>query len=165
MPISQSLLPEMKQEGASTRRMLEAVPFDNPGWKPHEKSMNLQHLAHHLAELTGWTSMIIHSNDYDFAKTSEQQAPPANKEELLKLYDDTLARAIKDVENVTDETLMTNWSLRNGETIYFTLPKVSMLRINMNHIIHHRGQLSVYLRLNNIKVPGVYGPTADDPKM
>ncbi len=166
MALNQTLLPELEHEGAMTRKMLSAVPFTNPNWKPHEKSMTIQRLAAHVAELPGWVSMTINVDVLDFAKWEYKPAVPVSTEELLKLHDDNLAKAIADLGKASDETLLSNWTMRNGEVVYFTMPKLAVIRTwALNHIVHHRGQLSVYLRLLNIPVPGMYGPTADDTSM
>ena len=163
MSLNQSLLAELKQEGASTRKMLQAVPFNNPSWKPHDKSMSLEHLASHIAELMGWISMTIHTNELDFAKLPYKPLQHNSTEDLLKLFDEKFAAATADLSNATDENLRGPWTLRNGETIYFTMPRIGVIRsMALNHSIHHRGQLSVYLRLNDIPLPGMYGPTADE---
>lgn len=165
MPLNQSLLSELEYEGNSTRKVLSAVPFAKPDWKPHEKSMSMERLASHVAELPGWISMTLNTTELDFAKMDYKPAQPKSTEELLKMFDDNQAQALKDLASASDAQLMENWTMRSGDTIYFTMPKIAVIRTwAMNHGIHHRAQLGVYLRLNNIAVPGVYGPTADDEK-
>lgn len=163
MPLNQTLLPELEQEGASTRKILALVPFTNPDWKPHEKSMTMLRLATHIAELPGWISMTINTTELDFAKSEYKPFVAASNEELLKMYDESLAKAMEDLGNASDATLMENWTMRNGDTVYFTMPKMAVLRTwCFNHLVHHRAQLGVYLRLNNILLPSIYGPTADE---
>jgi uncharacterized damage-inducible protein DinB len=163
MSISQSLLPELKYEGLSTRKMLSSIPFDNPNWKPHEKSMTIQRLAGHVAELPGWISMTINTDELDFAKFDYKPVLSTSTDELLQLFDEGQEKALEDLANASDTALMENWTMRKGELLYFTMPKIAVIRTwAMNHAIHHRAQLSVYLRLNNVAVPGMYGPTADE---
>ena len=163
MPLNQSLLPELTHEGQSTRKILALVPLNNPDWKPHEKSMPVQSLAAHVAELPGWISMTLNTKELDFAKFDYKPVQPKSNEELLKIFDENQVKAIEDLTNASDATLMENWTMRNGDTIYFTMPKIAVIRTwAMNHTVHHRAQLGVYLRLNNVPVPNVYGPTADE---
>lgn len=168
MPISQALLPEFDHEMEVTRRVLERVPEGNYDWKPHEKSMTIGRLAGHLAELAGWAPAIMDREKFDMA-TDGKQFPPLNvssRKSLLEAFDKNVAAARKAIAAATDEQLMKNWSLvHDGHTI-FTMPRAAVLRgFTINHIIHHRGQLSVYLRLNNVAVPSIYGPSADENTM
>jgi len=169
MSISQSLLPEFDQEMASTRKTLERVPSDKFDWKSHEKSMAMGQLAGHIAEMCGWGTTTIKEESYDFAPVDgEPYKSPAinNTEELLAMFDKNVAEAREALANASDETLMQPWSLLNGGNALFTMPRIAVLRsFVMNHIIHHRAQLGVYFRLNDIPVPSVYGPTADEGKM
>ena len=163
MSLNQSFLPEWKHESKATRKMLATVPFDNPDWKPHGKSMSLARLAGHVAELSGWADVTLLQDELDFAKMDYKPFVPGSTEELLAYFDKKNAEATEILNNVSDETLTNNWTMRYGEQIYFTLPKLSVLRTWVfNHIIHHRAQLSVYLRLLDVPVPGMYGPTADE---
>jgi uncharacterized damage-inducible protein DinB len=161
-----ALLAEYKQECANTRKLLERVPFDNPAWKPHEKSMALIDLAKHIAEIPTWMKATIEHDELDFSKTPYQPKTAANTEELLQIHDESTAAAFKSLSAATEEALLANWTLRNGEQVYFTMPKSVCLRSFVyNHLYHHRGQLTVYLRLLNVPLPGMYGPTADDQNM
>lgn len=163
MKLNQAFISELKSEGASTRKMLERVPEGNLGWKPHEKSMTIGRLATHIAELPSWVAVTLNTDELDFSKREYKPHTAANREELLAIHDKNIADAIASLEKSTDEELMKNWTLRNGETVYFTLPKIAAMRgFAFNHLYHHRGQLSVFLRLNDIHVPGMYGPSADD---
>ena len=163
MQINQPLLMEYEYECGNTRKLLETVPFDNPAWKPNEKSMSLVELATHVAEIPAWMHFTLDFPELDFAK-SEYKLPKINNvEELLALHDKTVAEALSVLAKATDEQMMENWTMRNGEQIYFTMPKASVLRSWVfNHLYHHRGQLTVYLRLLNVPLVGMYGPTADD---
>lgn len=163
MSTTQTLLAELKQEAAGTKRILERVPMDKLTWKPHEKSMAIGRLAVHVAEMTEWLTMTITSNELDFSKVPYNPTVVTSTEELIQLFETKLNAATKALETATDEDLKEMWTLRNGEHIIFTLPKAAVIRsMVFNHIVHHRAQLTVYLRLLDIPVPGLYGPSADD---
>ncbi len=163
MALNHSLSAELEQEGANTRKMLERVPAEHFDWKPHEKSFSLGRLATHVAELPSWVGYTVKADELDFG-TMDYKAPTINNSsDLMQLFEENLAKAKEDLRDVSDETLMKNWTLRNKDNVYFTMPKIAVLRsMVLNHIVHHRAQLSVYLRLLNIPVPGMYGPTADE---
>jgi uncharacterized damage-inducible protein DinB len=166
MNIVTALTNEYTHECASTRKLLAAVPFDNPNWKPHEKSMSISELAFHIADMPNWVSATIERDELDFAKEPYNPKAATNTEELLKIHDDATAAALKSIGGATNEKFFENWTMRNGDQVYFTMPKIACLRsFAFNHIYHHRGQLTVYLRLLNIPIPGMYGPTADDKSM
>lgn len=163
MSLHQSLLAELKQEAAGTKRMLEKVPTDKFNWKPHEKSFSLGKLAIHVADMINWVHVTINQDELDFANNSYKTPDIETSEQLLAFFEESLANAVNILGNTTDEVLEQNWTMRAGETIYFTLPKKIVLRtFVLNHIVHHRAQLSVYFRLLDIPVPGMYGPTADE---
>lgn len=160
--LSQALIRELTHEGANTRKMLERVPFDNPGWKPHEKSMTLGRLASHVAENYHWVSRAANAPEFVFDENYRGNNV-GSSEELLALLDRTLQTAIDDLGKVSDEAMMESWSLKRGDHVIFSLPRIAAIRsVAMNHNIHHRGQLSVYLRLLGVAVPGMYGPSADE---
>lgn len=160
--LSQSLIPELQHETASTRKMLERVPFDQWDWKPHDKTMTLGRLASHIATLPEWMTVTINTDELNFAKGDYKPPVPDSKEILLQIFEETSSKALQTLQGASDENLMGQWSLKNGDHTIFTLPRIATLRsFVMNHIIHHRGQLSVYLRLLGISVPGMYGPSAD----
>ncbi|HEX2532635.1 MAG TPA: DinB family protein [Chitinophagaceae bacterium] len=161
--MNKALLAELRQEAASTRKMLERVPFDQSDWKPHPKSMSLGKLACHVADLANWLPLTLRTTELNFAGSDYVQLKASSREELLSAYDGFLQEARTALEKATDEDLMQPWTLRSGEHILFTLPKAVVIRsMVFNHFIHHRGQLSVYLRLLQVPVPGMYGPSADD---
>ena len=163
MSINMALIAELKHESANTRKILERVPTDKLDWAPHEKSMKLGKLAKHIADLPVWIERILSANEFDFATASFNREPPVSTEEILQLFDERLAKAIKCLEAATDENFNGLWIFRRGELIMFQLPKkVAFRSMAYNHIYHHRGQLSVYLRLLNVPVPGMYGPSADE---
>lgn len=161
MRIGQSLLPEFDQEMATTRRVLERVPSDRGTWKPHEKSFPLAHLAQLVATMPGWITRIIRHGNIDLASgpgyTVEQTAT------LLERFDAHVREARSALDEVEDATLDEPWSLTHGPTVLFSMPKGAVTRQTISHLIHHRGQLTVYLRLLDVPVPSIYGPTADEP--
>ncbi|HMQ68986.1 MAG TPA: DinB family protein [Ignavibacteria bacterium] len=166
MPLNEALIAELQQEAAATRKMLERVPEISNSWKPHEKSMDLGRLSQHIAEISTWVPETVDKDELDFAKEEYTPKGGTTNEELLKSFDENLANAIECLKNASDEKLMGNWTMKNGEKVYFTMPKIAVLRgFVFSHLIHHRGQLSVYLRMLDVPLPSVYGPTADEPDM
>lgn len=164
--IASALIAEMEQEAAVARTCLERVPADKFDWKPHEKSMAFGRLAVHIAEMFNWTAVTLQQSELDFAKFDYKPFEPSTTGELVESLDKNVAEAIDVLRNTTDDVFLENWTMRNGETVYFTMPKIAVMRsFVMNHIVHHRGQLSVYLRLNDIPVPALYGPSADEGQM
>ena len=162
MAINEAFLGELDYEATSTRKMLERIPADKFDWKPHEKSMTMGQLAIHVADMFTWYSATLETDEMDFAKGYEQPKPE-NAEQLVALFDKNLAAAKESLKNASAENFGNSWRLRNGEQIFFEMPKTAVLRtFVVNHIVHHRGQLAVYLRLNDIPVPSVYGPSADE---
>jgi uncharacterized damage-inducible protein DinB len=164
--ISNSLIPEVENEAATARKCLERIPADKFSWKPHEKSMQFGRLASHISEMFLWTKHTLEDGGIDFATMDYKPFEPKSTEELLEHFDNAVAETLATLRNTSDETYMEPWTMRNGEQVYFTMPKIAVMRsFVMNHIIHHRGQLSVYLRLNDIPVPSLYGPSADEGQM
>jgi uncharacterized damage-inducible protein DinB len=165
MAIKDGMIMEVKYEGENTRKMLERVPYESATYKPHEKSRALANEAFHIANIGSWIGRIATTNELDVTKPGAipKTELPKSSEELLALFDKNQTEALKHLENTTDEAFMTPWTLRNGEHVVFTLPKVAAIRnLGLNHTYHHRGQLSVYLRLLGVPVPGMYGPSADE---
>lgn len=163
MPLNESLIAELQMEAAGTRKMIERVPEKSFGWKPHDKSMTLGRLAYHIAENPQWVSVTVDKDEIDFAAKDYVEKEAKTTAELLKVFDESLAEAVECLKNASDEKLMGNWTMRNGEQVYFTMPKIAVLRsFVLNHIVHHRGQLSVYLRMLDVPLPQIYGPTADE---
>ncbi len=157
---------ELEQEAANTRKLLQLVPFDKADFKPHEKSMTLKRLACHVAEITGWWKECLVYDELDFAKDSGPAKEYHSTEDIVAWHDELLGNAKKILENVSEEEFSKPWTMRQGEQVFFTLPKRVVVRTwCLNHLYHHRGQLTVYLRLLNIPLVGMYGPTADDPGM
>ena len=165
MAIKDAYIAELKHESGSTKKMLERVPYDNPDWKPDEKSMSLGALACHVAEIPHWISDIINIDEFDFQQHYKPNKA-SSQEDLMGVYQENLDKALADLEKMNDEDLMKIWTVKQGDKIYFQMPKVVAIRgWAFSHLIHHRGQLSVYLRLLNVPVPGMYGPTADESFM
>jgi uncharacterized damage-inducible protein DinB len=164
--IASALIAEMEHEAGVTRTCLERVPAEKFDWKPHDKSMPFGRLASHIAEMFGWTPPTLENAELDFSKMDYKPFEPKTTDELLEFFDKQVAEAIEALKSSPDERFMENWTMRNGEQVYFTMPKIAVMRsFVLNHIIHHRGQLSVYLRLNDISVPAIYGPSADEGTM
>lgn len=164
--IATALITEMEHEARVTRTCLERVPAEKFDWKPHDKSMAFGRLASHVAEMFAWTPSTMEHAELDFSKMDYKPFEPKTTEELLEFFDKNVSEAVESLKSSADDRFMENWTMRNGETVYFTMPKVAVMRsFIMNHIIHHRGQLSVYLRLNDIAVPAIYGPSADEGAM
>ena len=162
--IAEGLTSELKHEFASTRKMLEKVPFESYSWQPHAKSMSLGSLASHVATIPAYLSNTLQHDELDFAKNHSGMPSFISKEEMLAAFNKCTTQAIQDLQNKSDEEMRKPWTLRAGQHIIFTLPKVAAARtLGISHLIHHRGQLSVYLRMLDIPIPGMYGPSADEP--
>jgi len=166
MALSESLLPEFDIEMANTRKTLERVPLDRSDWKPHDKSMAMGALATHLSNIPTWAVYAIGQDSLDLAPGGVSLPPTPlakSSDDLLATFDANVAKARAAIAEAADPEFFKPWSLMsNGNTI-LTLPKVAVLRsFVMNHLIHHRAQLGVYLRLNDIAVPSIYGPSADE---
>ena len=166
MSISKMILPEFDHEMANTRKTLERVPDDKFSWKPHEKSMSLGELATHLANIPSWTAQTFDRDELDIAPPG---APPYKLEvanstaDLLEAFDKNVTSARAALEAATDENWQGKWSLLMTGKPIFTLPRTAVMRgFVMNHLIHHRAQLGVYLRLLDVPVPSIYGPSADE---
>lgn len=164
MSMITALLAELQHESANTRKMLERLPQSQFDWQPHEKSMSLIRLAGHIAEIPGlFVAQVVAEQELDFATSAYKRPEIGSTEALLGFFDQNRDRAIAALQATTEEALNQVWTLRNGQTVYVALPRKVMLRnLGLNHLIHHRGQLSVYLRLAGVSVPGMYGPSADE---
>lgn len=158
----QQLLKEMEREAQTTRKMLERVPNDQYDWKPHEKSMSIRQLATHIAELPSWVSMVLTTEELDFASNPYEPKKIDTTAALVSYFEESLADGKKHLANATDEDLLPDWTLRNGEQVYSKEPKADVIRMSYCQIVHHRAQLGVYLRLLNVPIPGSYGPSADE---
>jgi uncharacterized damage-inducible protein DinB len=165
MPLNQALLPEFDHEMANTRKSLERIPDNKFDWKPHQKSSTLGALAGHLATINGWAEAIISQDSFDVA-TSPPTPQFKNRQEVLDAFDKSTASARKAISAASDEQFMKSWSLLNKGQTVFALPRIGVIRsFILSHTIHHRAQLGVYLRLNDIAVPSIYGPSADEGRM
>jgi len=162
MPLVDHLLPEFDHEMATTRKLLERVPGDRLSWKPHAKSFSLGQLAQHVANIPYWGQLTLEQSELDLA-ANPQMAELGDREAILKLFEDRVAGTRKALLGKTDAELMAPWSLKQGDHTMFTMPKATVWRsFVMNHIVHHRGQLSVYLRQQDVPLPSFYGPSADE---
>lgn len=165
MSLNQALLGEFDQEMANTRKTLERVPEGKWEWQPHAKSMTLGRLANHVAEIPGWAAVTIQQESLDLPETYQPQIL-TSRDEILTVFDKGVAEAREAIRGASDEELAKTWTLRMAGKDVFSLPRMGVLRgMIMNHMIHHRAQLGVYLRLNDIAVPAIYGPSADEPGM
>ncbi|HEX2715281.1 MAG TPA: DinB family protein [Candidatus Acidoferrales bacterium] len=169
MALSEALLPEFDQEMANTRVTLERVPEDKFTWKPHQKSGTMGCLAGHLSNIPSWVVTSISQDSLDLAPAGgpvQPLPPPKSLKELLATFDRNVAEARAAIAAASDSHLMKPWTLlKTGQTV-LTMPRMAVLRaFVMNHSIHHRAQLGVYLRLNNLPVPAIYGPSADEGSM
>lgn len=164
MNLTQLFLSELQHEAINTQKMLEAVPSESLNWKPHEKSMALGRLATHTSEMTGWVRLILKADELNFATMAYKPPTVENNADLLAIFESNLADAIKVFEEVKDDAVyQETWKLKHGDHVISEQPKHVAIRSSvLNHIVHHRAQLSVYLRLLNIPVPGMYGPSADE---
>jgi uncharacterized damage-inducible protein DinB len=167
MSIAQALLPEFDQEMAVTRNLLACVPAERAEWRPHPRSTALGALASHIASLSGFGVPTLAGSELDMNPPGGPGfVPPTftTTEALLETFDANVAATRAAIAGASDEELKVSWSLKTGGHSIFTMPRAAVLRgMLMNHIIHHRGQLSVYLRLNDVPLPSIYGPTADTP--
>jgi uncharacterized damage-inducible protein DinB len=165
VPLIDALLPEFDHEMTLTRKLLERVPEDQFDWKPHAKSMSLGVLSSHLASLPTFAAVTMRGSELDVSGF----APPAtarSRPELLATFDGTVAAARAALAGRTDAELMAPWTLKNGTHTIFSMPKAGVVRsLVLNHIVHHRGQLTVYLRLRDVPLPSIYGPSADEGMM
>lgn len=161
--IAARMLAELENEIKTTRRMIERIPADKLAWKPHEKSMALGRLAGHIAEMIGWIPLAVESDGIDFASYPYKPKDYSDAGEILADLDAAVARANEALGAAAEEKMAEGWTMRNGEKVYMTIPKAVVVRTwVMNHVYHHRGQLSVYMRLLDIPVPSIYGPSADE---
>lgn len=160
MTIAQTLLPEFDQEMATTRRLLERVPSEKGQWKPHPKSFPLGHLAQLVATMPGWLTNIVQETSLDLSAGAGYSFEKT--ETLVTQFDRNVQGARKALQGASDADLAVNWSLRHGDRVLFTAPRAAVVRQTINHLVHHRGQLTVYLRLIDVPIPSIYGPTADE---
>lgn len=169
MSLAQMFLPELEHELATTRKCIERAKNDQLGWKPHAKSMSLGQLVSHLAEIPGWVDFTLQTAELDLQPPGGDPYKPVyfeTVEEALAAFDKGCEDAKAALAKTSDAALAENWSMLFGGHVIFTMPKAAVMRTwVINHMVHHRGQLSVYLRLLDIPVPSIYGPTADEGQM
>jgi uncharacterized damage-inducible protein DinB len=165
MALKDALLPEFDHEMGATRRLLDRVPDVDLAWKPHAKSFSLGQLAGHIAHIPHWVDATLDFSVFDVASVGEDARPkePDSVGALIKTFDQNVKKARAKIAEQPDPALFATWTFKNGEHEIFTMPKIAVLRsFIMNHMIHHRGQLTVYLRLRDVPLPSIYGPTADE---
>jgi uncharacterized damage-inducible protein DinB len=164
MALKDALLPEFDHEMGTTRRVLERVPDAEFAWKPHEKSFNLGQLAGHVANIPHWVAAIVQNTVFDLADAEDTRPRvPESTGWLLSQFDKNVGAARTGIVAMTDTEFLAPWTFKNNGQVVFTMPRAAALRsFVMNHMIHHRGQLTVYLRMKNVPLPSVYGPTADE---
>jgi uncharacterized damage-inducible protein DinB len=161
MAIVDSILMEIEQEAKTTQRVLDRVPGDKLTWKPHAKSYTLGQLAIHIAAGQGRLAEIIAKDTHEIGNITQPQ--PGSKKEILEAFSQSTAAALETLKKLNDSQLMTVWTLTKGGKVLLSAPRIGFIRsILMNHFYHHRGQLSVYLRLLDVPVPSIYGPSADE---
>jgi uncharacterized damage-inducible protein DinB len=162
MPIKDGLLAEFDHEMGTTRKLLERLPDEKLSWKPHAKSMSLGGLATHLANLPHWGGTILNDASFDLAAAPPNLQEKTSRAEILAAFDETIRRTRGWLDK-SDAELMAPWALKRGGQEMFSLPRIAAFRtFVLYHTVHHRGQLSVYLRLNDVPVPAIYGPSADE---
>ena len=162
MTLGNTLAAELRYESISTRKMLERITTEILDWQPHTKSAKLGYLAQHIARLPSFVKPVLTMDEFDLA-TAQRPAPATSAAELVESFDQLLAEATEYLNNASDEDLSVAWKLRSGDHTIFEMPRAGVIRtLVLSHLIHHRGQLSVYMRLNDVPVPSIYGPSADE---
>ena len=154
------MLKELEAEANATRKCLERIPESSFGWKPHEKSMPMGQLSVLVAEIPRWIQNMVEKSEIDLATFGFFQ--PKTTSDLVNRFDENLKKATAALQNVADDALAKPFSLKNGSQVLFTSPTIDNIGSSINHLVHHRGQLTVYMRLNNIPIPSIYGPSADE---
>jgi uncharacterized damage-inducible protein DinB len=160
MSTADTLLPEFDQEMATTRRVIERVPDGNPDWKPHAKSFSIAHLAQLLSWMPGWIGQTLTSTELDLASGGGYSIETTDT--LLRLFDDNVRTSREAIVAANDSDYDVPWSLKLKGDVLFTLPRGAVVRQHISHLSHHRGQMTVYLRMLDVPVPSIYGPTADE---
>lgn len=162
MTFRESFLQELENESVTTRKMLERVPAEKFDWKPHPKSMTLQQLSIHVAEIPEWIELVLNTTELDFAAAPYNPVPINSTAELISYFEKAFAKGKTALEKAKEEQLEDNWKMRTGDQIHFSATKREMIRTCFCQVTHHRAQLGVYLRLLDIPIPGSYGPSADE---
>ena len=162
MEIIPMLLKEMEQEAQTTRKMLERIPNDKYQWQPHEKSMTIQRLANHIAELPAWVTITLTTDELDFDRNPYKFAPLNNTKDILQYFEESLESGKTHLALANEKEFEKNWTLRKGDYIISVSTKAEVIRMAYSQIVHHRAQMGVYLRLLDVPIPGSYGPSADE---
>jgi len=163
MALAQLFIPELKHEASNTRKVFERLTDEHFNWKPHEKSFSLGGLASHIAHLPLWISLTINTSEFDLVNGGFPRTSVKTFQEVRDLFEERFNAALTALSSADDEHLKEVWLLKNGDVKLFEMPRSVVIRsIAMNHSVHHRGELIVYMRLLNLKVPGLYGPSADE---
>ena len=160
MSIAETLLPEFDQEMTTTRRLIERVPTEKGKWKPHPKSFPLGHLTQLVVMMPSWITNVVQETSLDLANYPGYSYETT--EDLVKTFDKNVKEARAALSKTSDKDFTVNWSLRHGDNVFLTAPRATIVRQTINHFVHHRGQLTVYLRLIDVPIPSIYGPTADE---
>ena len=164
MEVKKAFTAELQHEAASTRKMLARVPFDKQDWQPHERSSSMIALARHIGRIPTWITYTLGHDAIDFSQNPFGAFPEIKSaDDLIAYYDKNVSDAQNAIDNASDDDFMKPFEAKSGEKVLFSMPKAAVIRnMSLNHLVHHRGQLSVYLRLLDIPVPGMYGQSADD---
>jgi uncharacterized damage-inducible protein DinB len=159
----QAILGDLDHELANTRRVLERAPYDQYDWRPHEKSFSLGQLCAHLQNILFWQRTILEQDGFDLGASPPPRTVPKDTAELLHLFDEQKQKLDEVIANTEDTAFGEPWTLRHGDQVIFAMPRAAVMRgMGISHMVHHRGQLSVYLRLLDVPVPAIYGPSADE---
>ncbi|GAK60591.1 DinB protein [Candidatus Vecturithrix granuli] len=164
MSLLDPIIAELQHEAVTTRKLFERVPDEQFDWQPHQKSMSVRNLTNHIAQIYNWCGYIVNQDELDIATAQFERKMAGTTQELLALFDENVANAVALLKKQDEQHVLKTWTFRNGAQVMFALPRMAVIRtMVLNHGIHHRGQFSVYLRLLNIPLPPMYGPTADEP--
>ncbi|MCW3118736.1 MAG: DinB family protein [Chitinophagaceae bacterium] len=163
MGIRDSFIAELKQESALTKKILERVPLEHRDWQPHSKSMSIGRLATHIAEIPHWIKEILSADEYDFATKPFKLHVASSQDELMTIFSANIDNALAELLRADDEAFKKRWTIKRGtQVIMSPVKEVAIRGWAYSHLYHHRGQLTVFLRLLDLPVPGMYGPTADE---
>ncbi len=162
MTIGKQLSEELKNQAVNTKKLLERIPNDKLTWKPHEKSTPIGRLGMHIAEHPNTMVRAIETTEFDMAANPFKPVYPNSTAEILQTFDKSLAKAVEALGKASDEDMQAMWTFRRGDQVIYQMPRFAVVRRTLEHTIHHRGQLTVYLRLLDIPVPGTFGPSADE---
>ncbi len=166
MKLNQVLIAELQHEASLNNRVFERIPEKAFDWRPHDKSMSMVQLASHTAEIPSWVVMTVNQDELDFATADYKPTQINSVQALLEMHQKGIDAAVEALKDKDNEHLMQIWKMRHGDKVFFELPRATVIRNTiMNHMVHHRGQLTVYLRMNDVPLPSIYGPTADEPGM